>query len=45
MVKGGRMESMLNKRILQNIFRFYFTRHTYVKFPLKDLNAQAIMHT
>lgn len=30
---------MSDKRILQNIFRYYFTRHPGMKLPLKDIKA------
>ena len=33
------MESASNKRILQNLFRFYFARHPEIKLPLKDIKA------
>lgn len=38
------MESTQNKRIIQNIFRYYFARHPDPKLPLKDIKAaEAIM--
>jgi hypothetical protein len=38
------METATNKRIIQNLFRYYFSRHSDIKLPLKDLKAaEAIM--
>jgi hypothetical protein len=38
------MEAATNKRIIQNLFRYYFTRHPEIKLSLKDIKAvEAIM--